>query len=169
MAEKVKENKTLETESDIYVVENTPLTKLDSKKAYEDLKAEGFNDKEIVKIVKSIKYLPKDKLEELNTMYLKIQNDKDTLYKTHKALLQLKKGSIATLLSVCFGLLGADRFYLNDKSSGLTKLCTLGSFFFFYFYDIFTIHNRCSFLNYLYIRKVMGFEEEEFDLDKLNK
>lgn len=165
MSEKIENKKTKETEEELdpNYVEKTPLAKLDSKKTFSLLSEEGFNQKEIEKILKSIKLLPHEKLEELNTMYQKIKDDSDLIYKTHKELLHLKNPKVATTLSVFTGLFGGDRFYIGDKSCGITKACSLGCIFIYYFYDIFTISKRTAYLNYLRLRKVMGFEEEEFD------
>ncbi len=149
-------------------IQPTPLIKRDSKQSYDLLKSEGFTDAQIVKIFNSYKYLPTEKLEELNTMYQEIKDNEDIRYNLHNALLKLKNPNVAHALSA-LGIFGADRFYIGDKSSGITKACTLGVLCIFWVYDIFTIGKRTRYLNFLKLRKVMGFEDEEFNLEQLNK
>jgi TM2 domain-containing membrane protein YozV len=46
-----------------------------------------------------------------------------------------KDPAVALILSVYFGWLGVDRFYVGDIALGILKLITLGGFFIWYFVD----------------------------------
>lgn len=113
--------------------------------------------------------LSKEVLKELAGLYQETRKNPELVSATIECIKGFKIPWIAQILSVFLGLFGVDRFYAGDKRSGLTKLCTLGGILVFYVYDWFVIFNRVKYNNYLALRKAMGAEIEEFDLDKLNK
>lgn len=170
MQENVKEQSTRKKDIDIHNIKPTKLTRIDADKVYDKLKSQGFNESQMKKILKSFNRLPHNQMETIKTMYDSIYDDDDLLYKTHVALLHLKNPVVTQILSISpLGLFGIDRFYIKDKSSGLTKLFTLGILTIFWFYDMFTLKERTKYNNYLLIKRVMGYEDEEFNLEKLNQ
>lgn len=113
--------------------------------------------------------LPREKFEELEQLYQETTaKDPKLVEATIAQMHKMKKPWVAQLLSF-LGIFGVDRFYIGDKRTGITKLCTLGGLLVFWFYDMFNIIKRTKYLNYINLRKAMGVEIEEFDLDKLNK
>lgn len=121
------------------------------------------------KLLKKAKLcLPKGKLNELADIYKGIVADEAKVQETKDCIKKMKNPIISQALSI-IGILGLDRLYIGDKRTGLTKLCTLGGVLVFWVYDIFNIIKRTRHINYLALRKAMGAEIEEFDLDKLNK
>jgi TM2 domain-containing membrane protein YozV len=52
-------------------------------------------------------------------------------------VLTMKSNGVAILLSIFFGTLGADRFYMGHFWLGILKLITFGGFFVWWFIDIF--------------------------------
>lgn len=112
--------------------------------------------------------LPKGKLNELADIYKGILSDEAKVQATKDCIKKLKNPVVSQALSI-LGIFGLDRLYIGDKRTALTKLFTLGGVLVFWVYDIFNIIKRTRHINYLALRKAMGAEIEEFDLDKLNK
>ncbi len=129
--------------------------------------SKSMSAEQLLKIAQSC--LPRENFAELEELYKETTaKDQALIDATIEQIKKFKKPIIAQLLSI-FGIFGVDRFYVGDKRSGLTKLCTLGVLLVMWFYDMFTIRKRTKHLNYVKLRKAMGVEIEEFDLDKLNK
>ncbi|KAG0056134.1 hypothetical protein BGZ83_006229 [Gryganskiella cystojenkinii] len=75
----------------------------------------------------------------------------DALFKKHPTCESDRSYPIAILLSIFFGYVGVDRFYLGYVISALLKLATAGGFGIWYIIDIILIvigglpdHNGCS-------------------------
>lgn len=62
--------------------------------------------------------------------------------------------AIATILSVVFGVIGVDRFYVGQVGAGFAKLFTLGGFFIWAFVDLFIIRRITAELNAWAIRDI---------------
>ncbi len=87
-----------------------------------------MNDKEIIFL--SLK----DKLPNDHLMFFKEKLDKANDAQCEKLLfLNLKNPAISLLLSLCFGMFGADRFYKGDVKLGIAKVCIFFSAFFLLF------------------------------------
>ncbi|MGC8734678.1 MAG: TM2 domain-containing protein [bacterium] len=51
---------------------------------------------------------------------------------------------IAVILSILYGYLGLDRFYVGDMLSGIIKFITFGGFFVWWIIDWFLIYNKVN-------------------------
>jgi TM2 domain-containing membrane protein YozV len=61
---------------------------------------------------------------------------------------QYKNPNTALILSLFFGGLGIDRFYIGDTGKGLVKLFTLGGFIIWTIVDWFLIKGACNEMNH---------------------
>ena len=66
----------------------------------------------------------------------------DIIYASHR-----RDYGIATVLSVLWGLFGADRFYIGHTGVGFAKLFTLGGLFIWAFVDMFLIRAAAAQVN----------------------
>lgn len=138
-----------------------------NKTSENELSDVSSDEKKLLKLAESC--LPREKFEELEGLYKETTaKDPKLVEATIEQIKKFKKPVVAQLLSI-IGIFGVDRFYIGDKRCGFTKLFTLGVILVMWFYDMATIMKRTRHLNYVLLRKAMGVEIEEFDLDKLNK
>lgn len=75
--------------------------------------------------------------------------------------LKFKSPTIATILAVCFGWLGIDRYYAGDYIHGTIKLFTYGICFIDWFIDIVIIRDRIRAKNFQKLYKYVT----ETDID----
>ena len=73
----------------------------------------------------------------------------DVIYASHR-----RDYGIATVLSVLWGLFGADRFYIGHIGVGFAKLFTLGGLFIWAFVDMFLIRAAATQVNASTARQV---------------
>lgn len=66
-----------------------------------------------------------------------------------------KDPAVSLILSIYFGLFGADRFYCGEILLGILKLVTLGGFFIWAFVDLFLIMGAARWANVRIAREAM--------------
>ena len=82
--------------------------------------------------------------------------------------LKFKSPTIATILAVCFGWLGIDRYYAGDYIHGTIKLFTYGIYFIDWFIDIVIIRDRIKAKNFQKLYKYVTETDIDVNL-KLDK
>lgn len=97
-----------------------------------------------------------DEAQIKNVMSLVINSNKTM--KEIKSL-KLKSPTKATILSVCLGWMGADRFYSGDYILGFIKLLTAGIWFIGWFVDICVIGKRVKNKNFAQLYAFVTGEE----------
>ncbi len=97
-------------------------------------------------------YIPDDRKLEMQEI---LENSTDCV-ETLIAGMHLKSAMVTVILSIFWGELGIDRFYVGDFGWGLLKLFTLGGFGIWWFIDIFCCFGKAKKRNYKDIKNALG-------------
>ncbi len=109
-------------------------------------------------LVENKKYFPQNRMSDIKK---KVENITDEQFEQIEWL-ELKDPSMMTIIAVFLGLLGVDRFMLDDVKYGILKLlCTLLTFgiagAIWWFIDLFTIGDRTTAYNYKKFTDILTF------------
>ncbi len=74
---------------------------------------------------------------------------------------KFKNPDISLILSILFGILGVDRFYIGNTGLGVAKLLTRGGFIIWWIIDIFIIQKATKKKNLQKLEKTIDFLEGE--------
>ncbi|MBO5021078.1 MAG: TM2 domain-containing protein [Clostridia bacterium] len=114
---------------------------------------------EAVEFVKNNeKYFPSDKTDFLISKLIECKAVDSVLFHSIKFISPYK----AFVISILFGIFGADRFLIREYLLGFIKLFTIGGFGFLLVFDWFYILKRVKYINYLNLLSICYYNNHIF-------
>ena len=114
---------------------------------------------EAVKFIKdNKKYFPSDKTDYLITKLTECDRLDLDILDSIKFTLPIR----VLILSIIFGIFGADRFFIGDYKTGFIKLFTLGGLGLLMIFDWFYILKRIKYVNYVNLLGLCYYHTHNF-------